>query len=91
MKEIDDIVEPRLFEIRRIPKRSEQYKELKCPTCIPQSTLKKYEHERDQRVVMDVCPKCKGVWLDGGELKAIQVESLPVFIVNTIKYFKELF
>lgn len=64
---------------------------MKCPTCTPQTTLKKYEHERDQTVVVDVCPKCKGVWLDGGELKTIQVESLPVFIVNTIKYFKELF
>ncbi|MBE7502957.1 MAG: zf-TFIIB domain-containing protein [Verrucomicrobiales bacterium] len=23
---------------------------------------------RDREVVVDVCPRCRGLWLDGGEL-----------------------
>lgn len=91
LEEIDDIVAPRLIEIRRIPSPSEQYVDMKCPACSPPRVMNKYEHERDQKVILDVCPECKGVWLDGGELEAIQHEALPVFIANTIRYFREIF
>lgn len=37
---------------------------LKCPVC---SDIKMREVEKDG-VLIDVCPDCKGVWLDRGEL-----------------------
>lgn len=37
---------------------------LKCPVC---SDIKMREIEKDG-VLIDVCPDCKGVWLDRGEL-----------------------
>ena len=45
-----------------------------CPTC-PDSTLLMSER---QGVEIDYCPKCRGVWLDRGELdKLIQLSSAP--------------
>lgn len=41
---------------------------MRCP--IDRADLHKHHYEAD--VVVDVCPKCRGVWLDAGELERIQ-------------------
>ena len=39
---------------------------LKCPVC--QSALREIDREG---VSIDVCPQCRGVWLDRGELEKL--------------------
>jgi uncharacterized protein len=39
--------------------------------------MEKLTSSREVRVLLDTCDECGGVWLDGGELRAIQQESLP--------------
>jgi Zn-finger nucleic acid-binding protein len=46
-----------------------------CPYCDLHPRMDKAEHPRDAKVIMDVCEHCSGIWLDGGELEAIQKES----------------
>lgn len=69
------VVEPTMLEIRHIPGRKEQFKTLTCPACGTSHVMQKAEHPRDARVIMDFCINCSGIWLDGGELEAIQKES----------------
>lgn len=42
-----------------------------CPSCqVPLVTLNRYEVE------IDLCPRCRGVWLDRGELDKIIAHSM---------------
>lgn len=75
LSKIDKIAEPTFFEIRKIPKTKEQMKILHCPSCNDSIELHKAEHPRDKKVIIDYCPNCKGIWLDKGELEAIQKEN----------------
>jgi hypothetical protein len=34
--------------------------------------MKKYRYGKDKRIIVDQCTKCKGIWLDDGELEAVQ-------------------
>lgn len=71
------------FEFRRIPDADDQLKPMMCPACeIP---MEKVTSERDVKVVMDYCPKCKHTWLDGGEIEAVQTESL---LDNLVSLFR---
>ncbi len=90
LKMIEETVEPRLLEVRRIPSPSEQHAILHCPICPEGQAMEKYEHHRDRRVIVDHCPECQAIWLDGGELRAIREESLPVFLANTVRYFIDI-
>lgn len=45
---------------------------MSCPKCEGSALL---ERERDG-VVVDVCPQCRGVWLDKGELEKLIVKSV---------------
>jgi len=47
---------------------------MKCPQCTDQSLLMS---ER-QGVEIDYCPKCRGVWLDRGELDKLIERSVTV-------------
>ncbi len=47
---------------------------MKCPQCTDQSLLMS---ER-QGVEIDYCPKCRGVWLDRGELDKLVERSVTV-------------
>ena len=46
---------------------------LTCPSCTEPSTLRSVDRAG---VLIDACPRCRGVWLDRGELdKLIELES----------------
>ena len=72
-----------IFEFRRIPGDAEQQKPLTCPAC--EITMDKVTSERDAKVIMDYCPKCQHTWLDGGEIQALQTESL---VANLVSLFR---
>lgn len=78
LERVENVYEPVLIEFRDIPSKEDQYEEMQCPQC-ESVTMVKSVHERDKNVVIDSCPQCHGVWLDGGELEAIQKEN--VFLV----------
>lgn len=43
---------------------------VKCPRC--KVDMEQIPSMRNHKVTMDCCPKCIGVWLDGGELAVLQ-------------------
>ena len=55
----------KLDQQRAQAERNEQ--QMKCPKC--GGTLAEKEHHN---VKIDVCPDCKGVWLDAGELELLE-------------------
>lgn len=62
------------FEFHHVPDEAHQNEPLTCPAC--NVTMKKVRSERDEKVIMDLCPQCDHTWLDGGELEALKTESL---------------
>lgn len=86
LSKIDKIMEPVVFEMRRIPNKSEQLQVLYCPSCSNHPRMEKAEHPRDAKVICDYCPSCKGIWLDKGELEAIQKESGLITIGKIFKW-----
>jgi uncharacterized protein len=54
---------------------------MKCPVC---EVVELLMSER-QNIEIDYCPKCRGVWLDRGELDKFiqQTESRPIAYVDT--------
>jgi len=75
LSQIDKVIEPVYFEIRKIPCKTTQMEILLCPSCNNGQVLDKQLHPRDKYVVIDHCPSCKGIWLDKGELEAIRKEN----------------
>lgn len=75
LNELERIVEPALIELRDIPPPEVQREKMECPACNPPVSMMKSVHCRDQKVIVDYCPECSGIWLDHGELDAIQKES----------------
>ncbi len=69
------IIEPVLWEVRDIPSKQEQFKNLYCPRCGSEKAMEKIPHPRDSNVIMDQCFDCGGIWLDHGEMTAIQKEN----------------
>jgi uncharacterized protein len=57
---------------------------MKCPNC--QETLVMTER---QGVEIDYCPKCRGVWLDKGELDKIIEKSTSAEISQNLKQSQE--
>jgi len=43
---------------------------------------------RDANVVMDVCHPCAKAWLDGGEIAAIQTDSLAASVANLFRWVR---
>ncbi len=87
LEQIDQLIEPTLFEIRNIPNKREQIKPMICPSCNGITVMRKAEHDRDKRVIIDYCSKCNGIWLDKGELQAIRKEN---WLITLKKLFKWL-
>ena len=86
LSRIDKIIEPTYIEIRKIPRKSEQLEALYCPSCSHHPRLEKAEHPRDVKVILDYCESCKGIWLDKGELEAIQKENWFIAIGRLFKW-----
>jgi Zn-finger nucleic acid-binding protein len=76
LQDMEGTVDQRFFEIRKVPSKSDQHAVLRCPQCEGGIAMDKLVSRRDESVVIDVCPKCKNVWLDKGEREAIEQDSL---------------
>jgi Zn-finger nucleic acid-binding protein len=46
-------------------------REIVCPTC--SATTVPINYGGNTGVIIDRCPECRGIWLDGGELEKIQM------------------
>ena len=79
-------IEPTFIEVRKIPNKHDQLETLYCPSCANPQTLQKAEHFKDKNVIIDYCPVCKGIWLDKGELEAIQKENWLIIIGRIFKW-----
>ena len=44
---------------------------LSCPSC--SNEMERREHGFASQVMIDVCPSCRGVWLDRGEIQTLEV------------------
>ena len=86
LKDIESTVDQRFVEFRRIPSKSVQMKELHCPQCPGPVKMDKVESQRDKKVVLDVCPQCRNIWLDAGEKEAIQQDSFLNLLVDTFRF-----
>ena len=84
LHEIEKVSEPTIWELKRIPNKRAQLKAMNCPKCEDKPLLKKAEHPRDQAVILDYCENCRGIWLDKGELEAIQKENWLLVIRNLV-------
>jgi len=49
--------------------QSDEEDSLCCPSCDKEIDLQKIRYQ--SKVLLDQCPKCKGVWLDEGELELL--------------------
>jgi Zn-finger nucleic acid-binding protein len=64
-----------LIEKKTIQDLNIKRKGLFCPDCQKVIMLKK-RNSIEKDVLMDICPKCNSVWLDGGELNAIMTDGI---------------
>ncbi len=51
--------------------RSRLEKEYTCPIC--DRTLNKREYGYCSQVIIDVCPSCRGIWLDDKEIQKLEI------------------
>ncbi|MCP4500001.1 MAG: zf-TFIIB domain-containing protein [Deltaproteobacteria bacterium] len=63
-------------DFRAIPSKRTQMAPLSCPSCNNDDPMLKIVSDRDENVTLDVCPSCRGTWVDKGELQAMQTETL---------------
>lgn len=85
LKRLEQVVEVTWVEHRHIPPPAVQQAPLSCPRCHPPRVMVKLQSPRDRKVVMDGCPACRGVWLDGGELRAIRQKGVGAALVDALK------
>ena len=86
LETLEKVTDIQLLEIKQVPSAKEQKVPLKCP--IHNDTIMdKFKHPKDSAVIYDQCPKCQGVWLDKGELKAIQEEGIGKLTGDVILWF----
>ena len=85
LKAVEQVVDVRLLKWRNLPGIETQGRILFCPKCPGTKPMEKIISERDQRVVMDICHTCDSVWLDRGELEAIQQRGLLGTLADIIK------
>ncbi len=51
--------------------RAKAGRRLCCPKC--GAELERCEYARCSQVMIDACPRCHGVWLDAGEIEALEL------------------
>ena len=76
LKTVESVVDLGFLRWRNLPGMETQGRILPCPWCADEKPMEKIVSDKDQRVVMDVCHTCEHVWLDRGELEAIQHRGL---------------
>jgi Zn-finger nucleic acid-binding protein len=86
LRRLESTVTVRLLEWRKLPADEVQTREVTCPRCKPRQTMKKVRSERDRHVLLDVCERCHGVWLDGGELRAIQEMGFVTALADVFRF-----
>lgn len=86
LRQLESTVNVSLFEWRKLPSEALQTRELACPRCKPRGAMKKVRSERDRHVLLDVCERCHGVWLDGGELRAIQEMGFVAALTDAVRF-----
>lgn len=84
---LEQAVEVKWIELRRVPPPELQAELLTCPVCQLARHLNKLQSDRDRKVILDVCDQCHGVWLDGGELRAIQEKGVLSALVDAARFF----
>ena len=55
----------------RIARDQQGHEALACPSC--GSQMSEREHGYCSQINIDVCAECQGIWLDAGELQALEV------------------
>lgn len=88
LKAVESVVDVRLLKWRNLPGIETQGRILFCPKCPGSKPMDKIVSERDRRVVMDVCHGCESVWLDRGELEAIQQKGLLGTLADIIAFVR---
>jgi Zn-finger nucleic acid-binding protein len=86
LSRLQETVEVRLWEVRRVPDAEAQQRAMSCPACGGPAPMRKVVAERDAHVVMDVCPRCEGTWLDAGELEALREEGLAPALWSALRW-----
>jgi len=89
LRAAEKVVDVRLLKWLHLPGKETQGRILFCPRCTGHKAMDKVVSTRDQRVVMDVCSACKGVWLDRGELEAIQRKGLLSSLADILRFLRE--
>ena len=89
LKAVESVVDVRLLKWRNLPGIETQGRTLFCPNCPGIKPMDKIISERDRRVVMDVCHSCDSVWLDRGELEAIQQKGLLGALADIINFVRK--
>jgi len=89
LKTVESVVDLRFLRWRNLPGMETQGRILLCPECPEAMPMEKIVSLRDQRVVMDVCHHCQHVWLDRGELEAIQQRGLLGGLQEIIKALRD--
>lgn len=79
---LESVIEPVLLERRKIDSQIDQLIGLYCPSCSDHPLMEKTTHRRDTKVIIDYCATCEGIWLDKGEIQAIQQENWWTSIFN---------
>ncbi|MDX9999874.1 MAG: zf-TFIIB domain-containing protein [Polyangia bacterium] len=62
---------PELSNLAYDVSREMSEERLHCPACGEE--MARMEYARVSQVVVDVCPECRGVWLDKGELERLEM------------------
>lgn len=83
---VDNKIEPKIVEIKKLPSLNEQYVNLVCPSCFGHKNMEKVVNDLDKDVIMDVCPSCSGIWLDNREFTAIKERSFLDLAISTFKW-----
>lgn len=83
---VDNKIEPKVIEVKKLPSINDQYVKLTCPSCSVDNDMEKVVNDLDKDVIMDVCPSCSGIWLDNGEFTAIKERGFLELALSTFKW-----
>lgn len=64
---VKDLMGGEEISMERLPDR-EPGREFKCPRC-ENRDLEPFHFSYQKKIIIDKCPACEGIWLDGGELR----------------------